>query len=80
MHSIIRFISCPACLRRGIWEDIRVDIKERILSDTWRDNIHGENTLSERERRYLRLLRLRKTPDLLLVIQTDKFFEKYGHW
>lgn len=47
MHSIIRFISCPACLRRGIWTDIRVDIKERILPDTWCDNIHEEHFIWE---------------------------------
>lgn len=43
MHSIIRFISCPACLRRGTRTDIRVDMNERVLSDTWCDNIHREH-------------------------------------
>ncbi len=46
MHSIIRFISCPACLRWGIWRDIRVDIKERIFNMIK----STKNTLSERER------------------------------
>lgn len=46
-HSIIRFISCPACLRRGIWTDIRADIKEGILPYTWHDNIYEEHFIWE---------------------------------
>lgn len=47
MRSIIRFISCPAFRHRGIWTDIRADIKEGILPYTWRDNIHGEHFIWE---------------------------------
>lgn len=39
MLSLIRFISCPARMSRGIWTDIREDIKERIQ----RDNIREEH-------------------------------------
>ena len=39
-HSIIRFISCPACLQPWVWADVRADIKEQILPSTWCDNIH----------------------------------------
>lgn len=46
-HSIIRFISCPACLRWGLWTDMRADIDERILPYTWRDNIHEEHSIGE---------------------------------